>query len=417
MKKKILFSILIAVLMLSGCGEAESSADSPIIDVSGEPIASVEDNTATGEVTDNTSTSVATEEKGTLSEKPWLNYTGAVTAIGERTVVDGKMQSWLTGEWKDVSVANRRPIAVMIPDNTPALPQYGLSLASVVYESPVEGRFTRLMGIFEDYDELDRIGPVRSSRRYYVDEAISFDAIYCNWGLARAWVEEIINSDKIDNVSQALAGINNGAPEAYGRVSRPGYATEFTGYLMLDGYKQAVERLGYETEYRKDRFKYNFQIADDDCWATYADKTDITEIWPGGSGKNSGGYGNYGENNVHFEYNAEDGLYYRYQYGGAQIDEYNNEQIAVRNVILKVCVGGEHFPDNASYDYLWFETTGQGGGYIFTNGKMIPCLWSREDLNSPTVYTDANGNEIILNQGKTWICNIWSDYQQYIELK
>lgn len=415
MKKKLLMITLAAMVALSGCGGDDTEASTPVVqDVQAEPLQNPVDSTTSA---GNETEQAVTIEKGTMSEKPWQDYTGAVTAIGERTVVDGKMQSWLTGEWKDEAVAKRRNVAVMIPDNTPSLPQYGLSVASIVYESPVEGRFTRLMGLFEDYDQLDRIGPVRSSRRYYVDEAMAFDSIYCNWGLARPWVEEIINSDKIDNVSQALAGINNGAPEAYGRVNRPGYATEFTGYLMIDGLKQAISRLGYEENYR-DRFQYAFQFADDDCWATYPGAMEINEIWPGGSGKNSGGYGNYGENNVHFEYNPEDGLYYRYQYGGPQIDEYNGEQIAVRNIIFKICEGGEHFPDDPSYDYLWFNVIGENGGaYVFTNGKMLTATWSRADEFSPNVLIGADGKEIVLNQGKTWICNIWSNYQEYIELK
>ncbi len=65
----------------------------------------------------------------------------------EREAVDGKMQSFLTGEWKDEKVVNRRPIAVMIPNNSPAMPQYAISRASIIYEAPVEGRITRLMGI------------------------------------------------------------------------------------------------------------------------------------------------------------------------------------------------------------------------------------------------------------------------------
>lgn len=412
MKRKFLLAVLIAVFAFSGCGEEDANSSPVINDVQAEPLEVPSKDSSEGQ----TSTPENNEQKGELTDKPWQTYTGKVTAIGERVVVDGKMQSWLTGEWKDEAVAKRRNIAVMIPDNTPSLPQYGLSKASIVYESPVEGRFTRLMGLFEDYDELDRIGPVRSSRRYYVDEAMAFDSIYCNWGLARTWVEEIINSDMIDNVSQSLAGIYNGAPEAYGRIDRPGYAKEFTGYLMLDGFKQAVDRLGYEETYT-DRFQYAFQFADDDCWATYSDKPDVTEIWPGGKGKNRGGYGNYGENNVHFEYNPEDGLYYRYQYGGPHTDEYNGEQIAVRNIIFKVCKGGEYFPDDPSHDYLWFDVFGEDGGcYVFTNGKMITCTWNRKDEFSPNVLLDADGNEVILNQGKTWICNIWSDYQNYIEL-
>ena len=78
--------------------------------------------------------------------------------IEERTTIDGKKQSFLTGEWKDESIVDRRPMAVMIPNNKPALPQYGISKASVIFEAPMEGYdCTRLMAIFEDYDSLDHI--------------------------------------------------------------------------------------------------------------------------------------------------------------------------------------------------------------------------------------------------------------------
>ena len=39
-------------------------------------------------------------------------------------------------------------------------------MPGVVYEAPVEGDITRLMGIFEDYKDLERIGSVRSCRDY-----------------------------------------------------------------------------------------------------------------------------------------------------------------------------------------------------------------------------------------------------------
>ena len=73
-----------------------------------------------------------------------------VKVIGERETKNGKVQSYLTGEWIEEEKATRRPIAVMIPNNAPAMPQYGLSKAAIIYEAPVEGRITRLMGVFED---------------------------------------------------------------------------------------------------------------------------------------------------------------------------------------------------------------------------------------------------------------------------
>lgn len=330
--------------------------------------------------------------------------------ITDRTVVDGKMQSYLTGEWKDVAVSQRRPMAVMIPNNKQAMPQYGISLASVIYEAPVEGRITRLMAFFEDYDELDHIGPVRSSRDYYVYEAMGFDAIYCNWGLAVPFVEDLLKSDIVDNVSQAVTGIHNPSPEAFDRIDRNGYKLEYTGYLFMNGYKKAVERQGYETEYREAQHQATFTFANDGYRSEYADHPSATKIMPGGTQGNKGGYGSH---RPYFEYNEADGLYYRYQYDAAQVDEYNGEQIKVSNVVFKVCEGVVREP--VKNDYLFFNCYGTGDAYIFTNGKVIKGTWRREGLTTnANKFYDENGNEIIFNQGKTWICNIWQDYESYM---
>ena len=62
-------------------------------------------------------------------EQPVGESDGSTPVIEERTEKDGKIQSYLTGQWTDVGQALRRPIAVMIPNNRPAMPQYGLSRA------------------------------------------------------------------------------------------------------------------------------------------------------------------------------------------------------------------------------------------------------------------------------------------------
>ena len=93
------------------------------------------------------------EEPEEVIEEP--EQTSSV--IEERESVNGQIQSYLTGEWTDEEIATRRPIAVMIPNNRPAMPQYGLSQAGIIYEAPVEGRITRLMAVFENFDDLKRI--------------------------------------------------------------------------------------------------------------------------------------------------------------------------------------------------------------------------------------------------------------------
>ncbi len=335
--------------------------------------------------------------------------TTAYPVIEEREEVNGEIQSFLTGEWTSVDQAKRRPIAVMIPNNSPAMPQYGLSQAGIIYEAPVEGRITRLMAVFENFDDLDRIGPVRSSRDYFVYVAMGYEAVYCNWGLAKPYVEELINRPDYYNVSAAVDGIHNPADEAFKRVSRPGYALEFTGYLDIEGLFEAVERLGYDWNY-DDAYVPPFLFAADDVIADYADNEAASLIYPGGrDGGNSGGYGAY---HPYFEYHEDDHLYYRYQNGEAQMDEYNNEQLAVSNIIFQYC----HGEVRDDHDYLAFGVHGEGDAIIFTDGKVIQGTWLRYDGDfTPAKFYDEEGNEIIFNQGKTWICNIWQEYGEYVE--
>ena len=401
MKKKVLAAIIIAAGILTGCGDEQ--LENPIIT----PPPPVSMTTSAPVSTPEATAEPQATEEPTLGDGMKAN--GENHPIVERKIVDGKMQSYLTGEWKDAKVVQRRNMAVMINNIVQSLPQYGISKASIIYEAPVEGRITRLMGLFEDYDDLDHIGSVRSARDYYLYEAMAYDSIYCNWGLARPWVEEVINSDRIDNISTPLEGIYNGANNTYDRISRPGYANEHTGYLFIDSYKKDVALKGYATEYT-DRFVQAFTFADEGYIATYDKYPSATKIYPGGTQSNSGGYG---KNNPCFTYNPDDRLYYRTQFGQNHIDEMNGEQLTVTNVVFKIC-HGEKKVDDPNYDYLGFGVHGTGDAYVFTNGKVIKGTWRRDGDYDPNLFFDENGNEIIFNQGKTWICCIWKEYLQHM---
>jgi len=344
--------------------------------------------------------------------------------IGERYEKDGKIESYLTGEWIDTAIATRRPMAVMIPNNRNSLPQYGVSYADVIYEAPMEKcSCTRLMGIFQNYGNLEFVEPIRSSRHYFLLEALSYDAIYCNWGLAIPYVGPLINSDLVDNISASVAGINVGADEAFSRDKERqelGYSLEYTGIMSLSGYNAAVSRLGYDTKYPTADYTYPFLFATDAYRAEYEDYTDVTEIHPGGDHNQESPNG-YSELNPYFLYNENDRLYYRYQNGKPHVDEINGEQLAVTNVIIKFVDGGYLDTDG----YMNFTVFGYGDALLFTNGKMVKMKWSRgipfdEDLNytkdiyQQTRFFDAEtGDEIILNKGKTWVCLVWKDYESY----
>lgn len=65
-----------------------------------------------------------------------------------RQFPEGMARSYLTGEWIDETIANQRPLAVMLGNTKIATPQYGITDADVIYEAAVEGQETRLMGYF-----------------------------------------------------------------------------------------------------------------------------------------------------------------------------------------------------------------------------------------------------------------------------
>ena len=145
-------------IMLTGCQKNESGSAEP---------------TATPEPTEEATEEVTPEPTAMAAEEPEPT---------EDPIPDGYVVSYLTGEYVPEAIGRRRPVAVMLNNLRPACPQAGIANAGVVYEAPVEGGITRLMGVFEDYDNLEKIGSVRSCRDYYIFYASGFDAIYTHYG-------------------------------------------------------------------------------------------------------------------------------------------------------------------------------------------------------------------------------------------
>ena len=104
-------------------------------------------------------------------------------------------------EIKKVSIinedSNERPMAVMIDNNVGNNSHYGINEAYITYECIVEGGLTRIMAIFKD-KKVDKIGPVRSSRHYFLDYSLEEDSIYTHFG----W------SPQAENDMKTL-GVNN----------------------------------------------------------------------------------------------------------------------------------------------------------------------------------------------------------------
>ena len=110
----------------------------------------------------------------------------------------------------------------------------------------------------------------------------------------------------------------------------------------------------------------------------------------------------------YFVYNAEKKVYDRYEYDAPQIDELEdaeNNVLTFKNVIIQI---SQYECINPENDLQELTQVGEGKGYYCTNGKAVPITWKKEDKKAKTKYYTEDGNELLLNPGKTWISIIGS---------
>ena len=294
---------------------------------------------------------------------------------------EGEMRSFYTGEWIDEKLGYHRPVAVMTENTHVTLPQYGLSHADVIYECPVEGGITRLMTIYQDFADLEKVGNVRSCRLYYVYFAKEFGAVYFHAGESK-YALDVLNSSFIDNVD-GITG--KGGAFYYRDNSRKAPHNLYTTGANL---VSAIEKYGYENTLSQD-YEPHYQFTTEDAPNLLENGVDAAAVKM-----------YYVDAKPWFLYNEEDGLYYRYEFGEKQVDGETGNQLAVKNIIIQNCYSSLKNANNGTLDIDYLS--GGTGKYI-TNGKAIDITWSRASSTDKTRYYDMEGKEIVLNPGKTWV--------------
>ncbi len=274
-----------------------------------------------------------------------------------------------------------RPIGVMISNIETALPQYGISDADIIYEVMVEGGITRLFALFQDFN-TDKIGPIRSSRHYFLDLALEHDAIYTHVGQSvyATAAFKTLDIDRFYGISYLDLILTFQDEDR-----RPPHST-FTSYDHLIA---TWDELKYDKESNYDNLKFNFS----DEPILLAEGTDLTSIKLDYSGMY--------RTNPKLVYNDEDGLYYRFQFETEHIDGANNEQLAFKNIIVQYTTTWWIKDDpNGCID---MNLVSSGEGMYITNGKMVPITWSKDDHYAITEYFLENGSKLVLNPGKIMV--------------
>lgn len=295
--------------------------------------------------------------------------------------------SYLTGYPVTEAQQKQRPVAIMMNNIWLAIPQIGISEGEIYYECAAEGGITRIMMLVSDYANAGTIGSIRSSRDYFVDFLDNHDALYVHAGGSdQAYAK--LSWRKINNLDAVTMYLPNTFWRDNDRLANMGYEHSLmtSGAAIADGFATK----GYRTELNAD-FKPIFNFCDPD-----------EEIVLGTDPAKHIHINTTSVQTVDYVYNEETGEYLRYQYNGdPHIDGDDGEQISVKNVIILFTDIALIPGDTAGR--LTVETVGSGRGFYITNGEVKEIVWSRSHNRAPVDLEYADGTELVINCGKTFI--------------
>ncbi|HOX97405.1 MAG TPA: DUF3048 domain-containing protein [bacterium] len=266
--------------------------------------------------------------------------------------------------------------AVMVENHTAARPQSGLGEADVVYEALVEGGFTRFMAIFDSLQTVKAIGPVRSARDYYL------------W-----WAQEY------NNPVYAHVG---GSPKALDLIAKQGIV-DCDEFYHGDIFERVTWRYAPHNTY--------VSVADLGlCRPTKPEAGLWTEIdpWHYSNEEISGdvkvdnieiSYSQNANYEVEWQYNEEEGVYYRFNAGQPHLDKNSNQQITAKNVIVMEALS--RVIDDIGR--LEMNNIGSGPVLIYNQGTKQKGEWQKESYSGRTRFVDKAGNDLLLAPGNTWI--------------
>jgi hypothetical protein len=282
-------------------------------------------------------------------------------------------------------MSRTRPLAFVINNIRISLPQLGVSRADIIYEVLVEGGITRMLVLYQDITDAGIIGSIRSARHYYVDIAQGYDAVFFFAG-GSPQAYSALSSRNITRLDGVHGRYSNIYYRDQHRRSTMGLAHSMVSSsdLILEWLPRYDLRLEHEEGYER-----HLTFVDDGTPVGGNQALEVVVRFS--SGKTTS-----------FHYNEEEKLYYVRQYNMDYIDGNDNSRPSFTNIlVLKTSVSSIPGDDAGRQNVT---TVGSGEGYFVCGGKYTPINWSRADLSSQFIYTLADGSELELGRGKTYIC-------------
>ncbi|MBM6616248.1 DUF3048 domain-containing protein [Bacillus suaedaesalsae] len=269
---------------------------------------------------------------------------------------------------------NRRTVAVMVNNHPKARPQSGLHKSDIVYEVLAEGDVTRFLAIFQS-QVPKKIGPVRSSRDYYITLSKGYDAFYIAHGFSPD-AKEMLDAKVVDNI--------NGMEYDGTLFERADFRkAPHNSYITYDNIVKGAEMNDIATTH--DVNPLPFLTEDELAGIEGKDGKSIKIAY---SSKNYA--------TAEYMYDEVEQTYYRYSMGVITEDLDTKEPVSIDNLFI---VETTHkVIDDAGRNDI--DLTSGGKAYLLQKGKMKEVEWKNDDGR---ILPYVNGEAVKLVPGRTWI--------------
>jgi hypothetical protein len=268
----------------------------------------------------------------------------------------------------------------MIDDSRAARPQSGFNAASIVYQAPADGYETRYMMVFQEED-TKQVGPVRSARFYLAQWASELRAAIAHYGGDRRTRRHIkYNPQMFTDVD----GLGRGN-KAYHRIKSR--KAPHNAYGSTASIRRMALKLGAPEELSR---KLHLRPFMEPLPVEQRGASQRIRI-------------PYRTNVITYRYDRTSDRYLRSVDGKAQVDPADDKRVAPTNVVVlfqKFRIDTKIEPHHARPD---IKTLGKGKALVFREGRVVKATWKKKGDTGPTLIVDADGKEIPLVRGQTFI--------------
>lgn len=351
--KKLIALLLIASLILCGCGA---------------------------------STPAATEATTAPTQAPAAEATEAPTETTEApTEPPVVYRNPLNGEVLDEPYTGRI-FAVTISNIRDALPHYGTMEADILMEMWVNGSIIRDLALYTDVSKAEAIGSVRSDRLMFNQIVKMYDAVLAD----AAGSDQVLNDARNTGVNRMTIDTGDSTDYSYRAKDRvftfkPESKYEHTLFAKGAGLLDFAQKKGFSVTQPADK-DYNLHFTEDGTpEGETANSVNVTFTY-----RNN-------KKDTTMVYDESLGKYVYNQYGKAMVVGDTEDPECFTNVIIMLA-------DITRGDvYYTANFTNGGTGYYANGGKIIPITWGCDGEESPFWFKTADGQDLELGVGNTYM--------------